>query len=81
MATKKVKKSLVSSFLCLLTPDIVPQIIESQKFRVVLGSEGCKREREKNPNYHKYATFEAIFLCFYGQKIFFIFFKAIEGPH
>ena len=33
MATKKVKKSLVSSFLCLLTPDIVPQFIEVSNFK------------------------------------------------
>jgi hypothetical protein len=25
-------------------------------------------QRKKNPNCHKYATFEASFLCFHGQK-------------
>ena len=32
----------------------------------ILGSQGCREK--KNPNCHKYATFEASFLCFHGQK-------------
>ena len=32
----------------------------------VLGSRGCREK--KNPHCHKYATFEASFSCFHGQK-------------
>ena len=31
-------------------------------------------EEKENPNCHKYATFEVIFLCFHGQKNSLIFF-------
>ena len=41
MATKKVKKSLVSSFLCLLTPDIVLQIIVHKTFKNGYSFLGC----------------------------------------
>ena len=41
MATKKVKKSLVSSFLCLLTLDIVLQIIGYKTFENGYSFLGC----------------------------------------
>ena len=40
--------------------------------RSVLGSQGCREK--KKLNCHKYATFEASFLCFHGQKNILIFF-------
>ena len=43
----------------------------------VLGSWGC---REKNPNCHKYATFEVSLLCFQGKKKHLIFFENIVAP-
>ena len=34
----------------------------------ILDRFGQSGRREKTPNCHKYATFEASFLCFHGQK-------------
>ena len=36
---------------------------------------------KKNPNCHKYATFEASFLCFHGQKYFLFFQNALKSVH
>ena len=62
-------------FILYTPPDIVPQIIGyTQSIKQIFNSGlfwAVGAAEEKNPNCHKYATFEvSFFLCFQGYHVF-----------